>query len=281
MSAPEAFGVFLAIVLMGFLAQWVATLLIFSRMSPSEGENYHLLLKKSRTWTESHVQELEIFRNALLFSKVRVRDCMIPRTEVEAIDFNAPVEELHHKFIATGYSKLIVYKEDIDHIAGYVSSKELFKKPIAIADKLTSVPFVPETMPANIMLREFLKLHKSIAVVVDEYGGTSGIVTIEDIMEEIFGEIEDEHDSNDFIERKVNENEYVFSGRLEISYLNTKYGLHLPENEDYQTLAGLILYYSHNLPKNQEVVNFSSYIFKILKSTPNRIELILLKRKAV
>jgi CBS domain containing-hemolysin-like protein len=222
-------------------------------------------------------QELTIFHNALLFSKVRIRDCMIPRTEVEAVELTTNIEELLKKFVSTGYSKVIVYQNSIDNIVGYISSKELFKHPKTIKEKLNPVAFVPETMPANKLLHEFMQHHRSIAVVVDEYGGTSGIVTLEDIIEEIFGEIEDEHDTDDLVEKQVNPNEFVLSGRLEIEYMNSKYGLDFPENEDYDTLAGFILYHYHNLPKPNTIIKIELYTFKILKVSNTRIELVHLK----
>ncbi len=224
-------------------------------------------------------QELKIFQKTLVFSKVRIRDCMIPRTEIEAIHINAGIEELRNKFISTGYSKIIVYRNTIDNIVGYVNSKELFKHPSTIKEKLNPVTFVPETMPASKLLHEFMQFHRSIAVVVDEYGGTSGMVTLEDIMEEIFGEIEDEHDTDDLTERQIKPNEYIFSSRLEIEYLNTKYGLKFPESEHYDTLAGFILYHYQNLPKPNMMIEIEDYSFKILRVSNTRIELVHLEVK--
>ncbi len=225
-------------------------------------------------------QELKIFQNALVFSKVRVRDCMIPRTEIEAVDINTDIEELTSDFVKSGYSKLIVYNDNIDNIVGYINSKELFKHPSNIEEKLNSVSFVPETMPASVLLKKFMKDHRSIVVVVDEYGGTSGIVTLEDIIEEIFGEIEDEHDTIDEVAKKVRQDEYVFSCRLEIEYINSKFNLQIPESESYDTLAGFILYHYHNLPKPNEVIVIDNFNIKILKMSKNRIELALLKKTA-
>ena len=222
-------------------------------------------------------QELKIFQNALVFSKVRVRDCMIPRTEIEAVDITTDINELSQKFVNSGYSKLIVFNDHIDNIVGYINSKELFKHPATIEEKLNSVSYVPETMPASVLLKKFMKDHRSIVVVVDEYGGTSGIVTLEDIIEEIFGEIEDEHDTTDQVEKIIRPNEYVFSCRLEIEYLNSKFDLQIPENENYDTLAGFILYHYHNLPKPNEIIVIDNFNIKILKMSKNRIELALLK----
>jgi CBS domain containing-hemolysin-like protein len=233
--------------------------------------------KQEVDFQNKQLQELKIFQNALVFSKVRIRDCMIPRTELESIDISGTIEDLKKKFIDSGYSKIIVYSDSIDNIEGFVSSKELFKHPVSIKDKLSPVTFVPETMPANKLLHEFMQHHRSIAVVVDEYGGTSGMVTLEDIMEKIFGDIEDEHDTDDLIGKQIRPNEFVFSSRLEIEYLNATFGLKIPESEDYSTLAGYILYHNNNLPKPNEIINIDKFTFKILKVSHTRIELVLLK----
>jgi len=221
-----------------------------------------------------NTQELKIFQNALAFSKVRIRDCMIPRTEIEAISINAGMEDLRRKFISTGYSKIIVYRNSIDNIIGYVNSKELFKHPATIKEKLNQIAFVPETMLASKLLHDFMQYHRSVAVVVDEYGGTSGLVTLEDIMEEIFGEIEDEHDTDDLIEKQVSPHEFVLSSRLETEYLNSKYGLKFPDSEEYDTLAGFILLHHQNLPKPNTIIKIGNYTFKILRVSHTRIELV-------
>lgn len=224
-------------------------------------------------------QELKMFQNALVFSKVRIRDCMIPRTEIEAISINAGIEELRKKFISSGYSKIIVYRNSVDNIVGYVNSKELFKHPASIKEKLNQISFVPETMPASKLLHDFMQHHRTVAVVVDEYGGTSGLVTLEDIMEEIFGEIEDEHDTDDLVEKQVNPSEFIFSSRLEIEYLNSKYDLKIPESEEYDTLAGFILFHYHNLPKPNTTLEIGDFTFKILRVSRTRIELVFLAVK--
>jgi putative hemolysin len=241
---------------------------------------YDKWLMESRSNPEhehKHNQEIKIFQKALAFSQVRIRDCMIPRTEIEAIDINAGIEALRKKFIATGYSKILVYRSSVDNIIGYINSKELFKHPSAIKEKLNQISFFPETMPASKLLHEFMQFHRSVAVVVDEYGGISGIVTLEDIMEEIFGEIEDEHDTDDMVERRIKNNELVLSCRLEIDYLNSKYNLNLPESEEYDTLAGLILFHHHNLPSPNDLIKIDTFTFKILKVSSTRIELVHLK----
>ncbi len=221
--------------------------------------------------------DLKIFQNALDFSDVKLRDCMIPRTEIVALDENDTIENLTNSFISTGLSRILIYKESIDKIIGYVKSSELFKNPKSIKSKLTSLPIVPESMPANKMLEIFMKEHKNIAVVVDEFGGTSGMLTIEDIIEEIFGEIEDEHDRVDLIDVQVNEKEFIFSGRLEIDFINEKYKLGLEESEEFNTIAGLILSHCESIPEKNEIVRFGHYEAKIEKVSNTRIELINFK----
>ncbi|MGB9746043.1 MAG: hemolysin family protein [Bacteroidales bacterium] len=222
--------------------------------------------------------EIRLFQNALDFSRVRLRDCMIPRTEIVAIEKEASLEEASTRFIESGYSKILVYETNIDRIVGYVSSKDLFKNPPDLNSIIASPMFVPETMPANKLLKNLLQQHKSIAVVVDEFGGTAGLITIEDILEEIFGEIEDEHDTPDMVEKQTGTNEYIFSGRLEVEYLNEKYELGIPESEEYETLAGFILYHFQNLPKPNEIVQIDPFRIQILKMNNTRIDLVHLIR---
>ena len=220
--------------------------------------------------------DIKIFKNALDFSEVKLRECIMPRNEIVALDINDSLETLKQKFITTGYSKILIYDGTIDNIIGYTHSSELFKNPVSIKEMIHKIPIVPETMPANKLLSSFIQNHKSIALVVDEFGGTSGMVTIEDIMEEIFGEIEDEHDSTDLIDKKINENEYLFSGRLEIDYINEKYTLELPQSEDYETIAGLILSKYEKIPQINDNIVIDIYNIKILKVSQTRIELIKL-----
>jgi CBS domain containing-hemolysin-like protein len=221
--------------------------------------------------------DIKIFRNALDFSKIKLRECTIPRTEIEALEINGDMEELKQRFIETGYSRILIYKETIDNIIGYVHSSVLFKNPQSIKAALSRIIIVPETMPAHKLLNLFTRENKSIAVVVDEFGGTAGMVTIEDIMEEIFGEIEDEFDTIDLIEQAVNEKEFIFSGRLEIDYLNDKYKLNLPESEDFETLAGLILFYHESIPNVNQILKIQNFRIKILEVTNTRIEKIHLQ----
>lgn len=221
--------------------------------------------------------EVKIFQNALDFSNVRLRDCIVPRTEVVACDTEATVEELRSKFIETGLSKILVYKDNIDDIIGYIHSSELFKNPKDWKQAIKSVPIVPETMAANKLMKLLMQDKKTLAVVVDEFGGTSGIVTLEDLVEEIFGEIEDEHDTRSHVAKQVAENEYLLSGRMEIDTLNEMFALELPESDDYVTIAGLILHNYQKFPKLNETVVIGKFTFKILKVTATKIELVRLK----
>ena len=219
-------------------------------------------------------QEIKLFQNALDFSNVKLRDCMVPRTEIVAFDESVSMEELQSKFIETGLSKILIYRKSTDNIIGYINSKELFKNPLDLSSMIMSLPIVPETMPANKLLQSFIKDHKSISVVVDEFGGTSGIVTMEDILEEIIGEIEDEHDTSELTEEKLNEQEYIFSARHEIDYLNEKYRLNIPELDDYETLAGLILFHYESIPKINDRIHIEGFVIRILDVSETRIELI-------
>ncbi|MEM9022571.1 MAG: hemolysin family protein [Bacteroidota bacterium] len=223
--------------------------------------------------------EIQIFRNALDFSKVKARECMVPRTEIVACEVNTPIEELRQHFVETGLSKILVYRDNIDNIIGYTHSFELFKKPEAIKNILLPIGIVPETMPANKVLELFIEHRRSLAVVVDEFGGTSGMLTIEDVVEEIFGEIEDEHDQESLVERQINDREYVFSARLEIDYLNEKYPLNLPESDDYETLAGLIIHVHEDIPTVHEKIAFDRFLAEILVVSENRIDLVRIRVK--
>ena len=235
------------------------------------------LIHESIETSEEEVEnDLKFFQNALDLSKVKLRNCIVPRTEIEAVDYNCSLDELKQTFVQTGYSKLLVYQDNIDNIVGYVHSKELFTKPERWQSQIILVPIVPETMAANKLMNMLLLKKKSLAVVVDEFGGTSGIVTLEDIVEEIFGEIEDEHDTPEYVEKQLSESEFIFSGRLEIDYLNETFDLLLPESEDYLTLAGLVLHVYQGLPPAGEQIKIKGYTLKIIKATKNKIELIKL-----
>ena len=221
--------------------------------------------------------EIQIFQNALDFSEVKSREVLIPRTEVVAVTIDRSPKELSELFIKTGLSKILVYNQNIDNILGYVHSFELFKKPTTIKSILIPVVFVPETMLIKEVLNILTKKSKSIAVVIDEYGGTSGILTVEDIIEELFGEIEDEHDKLVLIEKVVNNGTYVFSARLDVDYLNETYKLNLPENENYETLGGMIVSFTEGIPKKDEVIVFQDYTFNILEVSNTKLELVEVK----
>ena len=220
--------------------------------------------------------EVKIVQNALDFSDTKVRDCMVPRTEIQAVDWDASLEELQQKFVESGNSKIVVYKEDIDHIEGYIHSSELFRSPKKWQDHIRTMPFVPETMQAQKLMKIFLQQKKTLGVVVDEFGGTSGLVSLEDIVEEIFGDIEDEHDSTKYVAKQTADGDYLLSARLEIDKVNEMFDLDLPESDEYMTIGGLILHEYQSFPKLNEVVKFDKYEFKIIKSTSRKIELVQL-----
>ena len=223
-------------------------------------------------------EEVKIFHNALDFSDTKVRDCMVPRTEIVAVDIDeCTIDELKRKFIESGHSKVVVYREDIDHIIGYVHSSELFKPFTDIAKHIQTMPYVPETMAAQKMMQTFMQQKKSLGVVVDEFGGTSGLVSLEDIVEEIFGDIEDEHDNTKYVAKQLDEHEYMLSARLEIEKVNELFDLDLPESDDYMTVGGLILHEYQSFPKLNEVVKIGHFEFKIVKNTQTKIELVRLK----
>jgi len=221
--------------------------------------------------------DVKIFQNALDFSNVRLRECIVPRTEIVAVSFDDSVDLLKQKFIETGYSKILVYKDSIDNIIGYATSIQLFKMPASISSMVQNIPIVPESMPANKLFGLFIQNHKSMALVVDEFGGTSGIVTMEDILEEIVGDIQDEHDKIVLVNEKLSNSEYRFSGRIEIDDLNENYNLNLPTSDDYETIAGLLLAYYGSIPKVNDVVMVHDFKFRILKATTTKIELVHLK----
>ena len=224
--------------------------------------------------------EVKIFQNALDFSDTKVRDCMVPRTEIQAVELNASLDELRQKFVESGNSKIIVYQDDIDHIVGYIHSSEMFHHPAKWQDHIRTLQFVPETMQAQKLMQMFLQQKKSLGVVVDEFGGTSGLVSLEDIVEEIFGDIEDEHDSSKYVAKKTEDGDYLLSARLEIDKVNDMFGLDLPESDEYMTVGGLILHEYQSFPKLNEIIRFDKYEFKIIKSTSRKIELVRLKVKA-
>ena len=227
--------------------------------------------QETKTIAEDDLHDIKIFRNALDFSKVKLRECIVPRNEIEAMEVNGKIEDITQRFIETGFSRIFIYKESIDNIIGYIHSSVIFKNPQSIKAGLSNIIIVPETMPAHKLLNLFTREHKSVAVVVDEFGGTAGIVTMEDIMEEIFGEIEDEHDDIDLEEQKISDTEYILAGRLEIDYLNDKYELNLPESEDFETLNGFLLFTHESIPKHNETLRIENFNFKILEVSNTRV----------
>ena len=231
-------------------------------------------------------EEVKIFHNALDFADTKVRDCMVPRTEIDAIDIDdCNIEELKSKFIESGHSKIIVYREDIDHIIGYIHSSEMFTLSPKLGDDrglnmeghIQEMPYVPETMAARKLMQIFLQQKKSLGVVIDEFGGTSGIVSLEDIVEEIFGDIEDEHDNTKYVAKQLSDGDYMLSARLEIEKVNELFDLNLPESDDYMTVGGLILHEYQSFPKLNEIVKIGHFEFKIVKNTMTKIELVRLK----
>lgn len=229
---------------------------------------------------EAQVQkenEIKIFQNALDFADLRVRDCMVPRVDVEAVDINTTIAELTQRFIQSQYSRIFIWDGSIDNIVGYINIKSLFRKPASIADCMIPVSYVPETMPAEKMLEEFTASRISVAVVIDEFGGTAGIISLEDILEEIFGEIEDEHDTPEMVEKQLADNEWVFSSRLEVDYLNEKYGIDIPDSEEYDTLAGFIIYHENGIPSAGKTVIIGNKQIRILKSSSSKLELVKIK----
>lgn len=226
---------------------------------------------------ESLDAEVKIFQNALDFSNIRVRDCMIPRTEMVAVEKHVSLEELKNCFIESGISKIIVYEGSIDNVIGYIHSSEMFRRPDDWKDNIQEVPIVPETMSAHKLMTSFMQKKKTIAVVVDEFGGTSGVVSLEDLVEEIFGDIEDEHDNTSYVCKAIGEHEYVLSARLEIEKVNEMFSLDLPESDEYVTVGGFILHQYQGFPKLHEQVVCGKFHFKIVKTSPTKIELVRLK----
>lgn len=220
--------------------------------------------------------EVKFFQNALDFSKVRLRDCSVPRTEIIALDFDTDVNVLKQTFIETGYSKIPIYKDNIDNIIGYIHSSEMFEHQQNWKNYIKQIPIVPENMSAHKLMKLFMQQKKSIAVVVDEHGGTDGIITLEDIFEEIFGDIEDEHDTRNYLAKQLSPNEYLLSGRMEVEQANADFDLKIPESDEYETIAGFILHHHQHFPRLNEVIHIENFTCKCVKVTNNRIELIRL-----
>lgn len=221
--------------------------------------------------------EVKIFQNALDFSNIKVRDCMVPRTEIVAVDKATSLDDLKNRFVESGISKIIVYDGNVDNIVGYIHSSEMFRNPDNWHNSIQEIPIVPETMSAHKLMSSFMQKKRTIAIVVDEFGGTAGIVSLEDLVEEIFGDIEDEHDNTSYVCKEIGDHEYILSGRLEIEKVNEELSLSLPESDEYATVGGLILHRYQGFPKLNEVVTCDKYQFKIVKASPTKIEIVQLK----
>jgi len=223
-------------------------------------------------------EEKEIFKNVIDFKTIKIRECLVPRTVMAAVEVTEEVYVLKNLFISTGHSKILIYRDNIDNIIGYVHSFDLFNKPKSIGEVLRNIDFIPETMMAHLVLSMYIKNNKSIAVVLDEFGGTSGLVTMEDIIEEIFGEIEDEHDKEKLIDKQLEDHVYLFSGRIEIDHINTCYNLKLANSDEYETIAGYIIINSGNIPSKGDQITIKDHKFTIVKAADNRIELVKMER---
>lgn len=226
--------------------------------------------------TNDEDQEIQMFQNAIDFRTAKVRECMVPRTEISALSETESISALRNEFTETGHSKILIFRNSIDNIIGYAHSFDLFSNPASISSIIRPVLIVPETILAHKVLSMFISEHKSVAIIMDEFGGTSGMATLEDLIEEIFGEIDDEFDTGALAEIKKNEKEFIFAGRLEIDYLNGKYGLMLPEAEDYETLAGLIIHYHESIPSTNDIIIVPPFTFTILDASETRIEKVML-----
>lgn len=288
-----AFPAYLFYLLFTFISEFVLWIsdFVLKKFFKTDGDQVQLAFTKVELGNyiseqmesiESHEDidsEIQIFQNALEFAEVKAREVMIPRTEIVALEINDSVKDLNALFTETGLSKILIYKNTIDDIVGYAHAFELFKKPKTIRSMLLPIELVPETMLAHDILNVLIKKRKSIAVVLDEYGGTSGMMTVEDIVEELFGEIEDEHDTVMLTEEKIDDQSYTFSARLEVDYLNETYKLNLPEGENYETLGGMIVDFTEEIPQQNDSVVMEKFQFKILEVSNTKIDLVLLKIK--
>lgn len=273
--------VFLIIKISEFILKYVFRTSIIEKkhaFTSVDLEDYVKEFSVDEVMEESTEADLQIFRNAIDFKKVKIRECMVPRTEINAIEIYSSIADLTELFHKTGHSKILLFEDKIDSIIGYVHAYDLFKSPRIISQIKRNISFVPETMLANKLLEKMIKEKMSIAVVLDEFGGTSGIVTLEDLMEEIFGEIEDEFDNDNLIEKELPNEEFVFSARLEIDYINDKYGFNLRQSEEYETIGGYILHHTQDIPEKGKIFIFDEFEFKILEATNIKIELIKMKK---
>ncbi|GAB4093116.1 hemolysin family protein [Flaviaesturariibacter terrae] len=263
------------------LSEWVLRYIFNVRVDEKKGvfsgTDFDTLFQQSNDDYEPEDVNTELFENALELPKTRIRQCLVPRKEIIAVEVRSSVEEVRQKLIETKLSKLVVFEGNIDHIVGYVHQLDLFKNPQTIGDILLPIPAVPESMSATDLINKFTREGRSIAWVVDEFGGTAGIVTMEDVLEEIFGEIHDEYDSEEFVERRISENEYILSGRLELDYLCDKFDLSFPEDEESETLSGYIINHHETIPKQKERIIINNYEFDVINVSDTRIEMVKLK----
>ncbi len=286
--AFPAFAFYILFSLVSDFVLWISDV-VLKQIFKTDGDQVQLAFSKvelgnyineQMETVEEHEEvdsEIQIFQNALEFSEVKAREVMTPRTDLIAVEIHDSIKSLNQLFTATGYSKVLVYQNTIDDILGYVHSFELFKKPITIKSIMRPIEYVPETMLIKDVLNILTKKHKSVAVVLDEYGGTSGIMTIEDIVEELFGEIEDEHDSIELLEEKISDKAYNFSARLDVDYLNETYKLNLPENENYETLGGLIVNSTEEIPQQNETIKIENFLFTIIEVSNTKIDVVSLQ----
>lgn len=270
---------------------WLSMLILrllglrISRNDPMKGfdrvDLAHLLeqAQEQEEGVDGEENEIKLFRNALDFSGLFVRDCMVPRVDIEAVDILCDIETLKKKFIDTNYSRIFVYDGNIDNIIGYVNTKSLFTDPASIQEILMDVDYVPESLSAQKLLSKLIRNKRTIAVVIDEYGGTAGIVSMEDVLEEIFGEIEDEHDSQDLVEKVTAKGEYILSCRLEVDYLNEKYHLGIPKSDEYETLAGYIIYFYEGIPERGELIVRDGLEIRILRINGSKLELARIRKQ--
>ena len=265
------------------IAEWILRYIFNVRLNEKKEVFTKIDLEHFMQQSKHHDEEdtsdinKELFENALSLSEIKIRECLIPRKEIEGVDITTNIEVVKNTFIETKLSKLVVYDENIDNIVGYVHQLDLFKNPLDIQSILLPIPAIPESMSATDLMNKFSKERKSIAWVVDEFGGTAGIVTMEDLLEEIFGDIRDEHDTEEFVEKQLAANEFIFSGRLELDYITEKYELNFPDSEDTETLSGFIIHNRNEIPKQKETFTIGNYQFDILNVSDTRIETVKLR----
>ncbi len=264
-------------------AEWILRYILNVKINTKKEKFSKVDLEHFMQQSKNHEQEdssdlnKELFENALSLSETKLRECLIPRREIESVNIYTPIADVKAKFIDTQLSKLVVYEENIDNISGYIHQLDLFKHPATVKEILLPIPTVPESMSATDLMNKFSKERKSIAWVIDEFGGTAGIVTMEDLLEEIFGEISDEYDTEEFVDRQLSTNEFIFSGRLELDYITEKYKLDFPDDEETETLSGYIIKNHEQIPKLKEHINIGIYEIDILNVSDTRIEMVKLK----